>query len=56
MPWSKELQESYEHQQKIRYHMIDCMVCQCPITPTEQKKNEGMCNFCYEDHKGDVKE
>ena len=31
----------------IKRHMIDCVVCQCPITPIEQKRNEGMCNFCH---------
>jgi len=47
MPWTKELQESYKHIQEIRNYLIDCVVCQCPITPIEQKKNEGMCNHCY---------
>ena len=28
MPWSKEMQESYALQQKIRRHMIDCVVCE----------------------------
>ena len=47
MPWTKELQDSYEHISKIKSYLIDCVVCQCPITPIEQKKNEGMCNYCH---------
>ena len=47
MSWSKELQESYAHIASIKRHMIDCVICECPITPIEQKKNEGMCNHCY---------
>ena len=51
MSWSKELEESYAYQQKIRDYMIDCVICEFPITPTEQWHNEGMCNFCYEEKK-----
>ena len=47
MPWSKEEEEGYAHMASIKAHMIDCVVCQCPITPIEQKKNEGMCNHCH---------
>ena len=47
MPWSKEMQESYALQQKIRRHMIDCMSCECPITQKEHDENEKMCNYCY---------
>ena len=47
MSWSKEEEESYAHMASIKRHMIDCVVCQCPITPIEQKRNEGMCNFCH---------
>ena len=47
MPWTKELEESYAHIASIKRHLIDCVVCQSPITPIEQKKNEGMCNHCY---------
>ena len=47
MSWSKEEEESYAHIAKIKSYLIDCVVCQCPITPIEQKKNEGMCNFCH---------
>ena len=51
MSWSKELEESYAYQQNIRDYMIDCVICEFPITPTEQWHNEGMCNFCYEEKK-----
>ena len=51
MSWSKELEESYAYQQKIRDYMIDCVICEFPITPTEQKNNKGMCNFCVEEKK-----
>ena len=47
MTWTKELEESYAHIASIKRHLIDCVVCQSPITPIEQKKNEGMCNHCY---------
>ena len=47
MSWSKELQESYAHQHNIKVHMIDCVVCECPITSIEQKKNDGMCKYCH---------
>ena len=52
MPWSKEMQESYALQQKIRRHMIDCVICECPITPKERDENEKMCNYCYKVKKG----
>ena len=52
MPWTKELQESYKHIARIKAYLIDCVVCQCPITPIEQKKNEGMCNHCHEEYEG----
>ena len=51
MSWPKELEESYAYQQKIRDYMIDCVMCGFPITPTEQKNNKGMCNFCVEEKK-----
>jgi hypothetical protein len=47
MPWSKELQEGYAHIAKIKSYLIDCVICECPITPIEQKKNEGMCDYCH---------
>jgi len=47
MPWTKEEEEGYAHMASIKAHMIDCVVCECPITPTEQKKNNGMCDHCH---------
>ncbi len=47
MPWSKKLEKSYAHIASIKRHLIDCVVCQCPITPIEQKKNDGMCDYCH---------
>ena len=49
MPWSKELQQSYEHQKIIRTYLIDCVECESPITPEERDKNDGMCKHCYEE-------
>ena len=46
MPWSKDLEESYEQIQIKRSYMLDCVVCDSPITPKEQNKNNGMCDYC----------
>ena len=47
MPWSKKLEESYAHIASIKRHLIDCVICECPITLEEQKKNDGMCRHCH---------
>ena len=47
MPWSKKEQESYDRLQEIREYMIDCVVCECPITPKERDEYNGRCNYCY---------
>jgi len=49
MAWSKELEKSYADQRKIRYYMIDCVVCTSPIIPKERDENDGMCNHCYKE-------
>ena len=49
MAWSKELQSTYAHQQKIRAYLIDFVVCESPITPKDRDKNDGMCKYCYEE-------
>ena len=46
MAWSKDLEESYAHQQKIRAYLIDCVVCESPITQKEHDENKGMCDYC----------
>ena len=47
MPWSKELQESYAHAARIKGYLIDCVVCESPITPKERDNNSGMCRHCH---------
>ena len=49
MPWSKDLEKSYAYQQKIRAYLIDCVVCESPITPKERDENDEMCNYCYKE-------
>ena len=49
MAWSKELEKSYAHQRKIRYYMIDCVVCDSPITPKDRDENDEMCKHCYKE-------
>ena len=49
MPWSKKEQESYDRLQEIREYMIDCVVCECPITQREHDENDGMCDHCYKE-------
>ncbi len=49
MPWSKDLKESYAQIHKIRTYLIDCVVCDSPITPKERDENEGMCDYCYKE-------
>ena len=49
MAWSKEQESSYAHQAKKRAYLIDCVVCESPITPKEHDENKGMCDFCYEE-------
>ena len=49
MPWSKEQESSYAHQQEIRAYLIDCVVCESPITPKDRDENNGMCKHCYEE-------
>tara|TARA_Y100000310_G_scaffold224539_1_gene226422 strand:- start:32 stop:199 length:168 start_codon:yes stop_codon:yes gene_type:complete len=49
MPWSKDLEKSYDYQQKIRSYLIDCVACESPITPKERDENGGMCKHCYEE-------
>ena len=44
MAWSKELEESYAHQQVKKSYMLDCVVCECPITQKEKNENKGMCD------------
>jgi rRNA maturation endonuclease Nob1 len=46
MVWSKDLEESYKRIQAIRAYMLDCPVCDCPITSKEHDENEGMCDYC----------
>ena len=43
------MQESYAHQRKIRYYMIDCVVCDSPITPKDRDENDEMCKHCYKE-------
>ena len=49
MAWSKEQESSYAHQQEIRAYLIDCVVCESPITPKDRDENDGMCKYCYEE-------
>ena len=49
MPWSKELQSTYAHQQEIRGYLIDCVICESPITSKDHDENDGMCKYCYEE-------
>ena len=49
MVWSKEQESSYAHQQKIRAYLIDCVICESPITPKDRDENDGMCKYCYEE-------
>ena len=49
MPWSKDLEKSYDYQQKIRSYLIDCVACESPITPKDRDENDGMCKHCYEE-------
>ena len=46
MPWSKELQDSWKAQQKIKNDQKDCTVCGCPITKKEYDDYK-MCPWCY---------
>lgn len=46
MAWSKELEESYKRIQVKRSYMLDCVVCDAPITPKEHDENDGKCDYC----------
>ena len=46
MTWSKELQERYDHIANIKRHLIDCVVCQSPITQKDFDEKDGMCGWC----------
>ena len=46
MPWSKELQDSWRQQQKIKDDLKDCTVCNCPSTQEEYDEYK-MCPWCY---------
>jgi len=46
MPWSKELQDSWKAQQKIKNDQKDCTVCGCPITKKDYDDYK-MCPWCY---------
>jgi len=46
MPWSKELQDSWKAQQKIKNDQKDCIVCGCPITKKDYDDYK-MCPWCY---------
>ena len=48
MPWSKELQDSWREQQKIKDDLKDCTVCGCPITKKDYDEYK-MCPWCYSD-------
>ena len=50
MPWSKEQESSYAHQAKIRGYLIDCIVCESPITSKDRDENDGRCKHCYEEN------
>ncbi len=46
MPWSKELQDSWKEQQKIKNDLKDCKICGCPITKKDYEDYK-MCPWCY---------
>ena len=48
MPWSKELQDSWKAQQKLKDDRKDCTVCGCPITKKDYDEYK-MCPWCYSD-------
>ncbi len=46
MPWSKELQESYQYQQNIKGDLKDCPICESPVSQKDLD-NFKMCHWCY---------
>ena len=46
MAWSKELQESWRQQQKIKDDLKDCTICGCPITQKDFDEYK-VCPWCY---------
>ena len=50
MCWTKELQKSYKLQSDIKDELLDCPICESPVTQKDLTSFK-MCRWCYSDQK-----
>ena len=49
MPWTKELQKSWKMQIDIKGNLIDCPICEFPVSQKDFNDYK-MCPRCYSQH------
>ena len=49
MPWTKEQQKSWKMQSDIKDDLIDCPICESPVS-LKDFSDYKMCPWCYSQH------